>query len=80
MQKHTNIFVSIMLFIAVAFSCIGYAQVSDDFMITGTASAEAVVVIDYLYVSDAVIEDPVSGDTVGTTGGSQDPASPKGWV
>lgn len=80
MQKHTNIFVSIMLFIAVAFSCIGYAQVSDDFMITGTASAEAVVVIDYLYVSDAVIVDPVSGDTVGTTGGSQDPASPKGWV
>ncbi len=80
MQKSIKIFVGIVLTFSLSFMCLGYAALTDELAIEGSASVEAIVVIDYLHVSSARIVGGSSGDYVGQMSGSTDAANPMGWV
>ncbi len=79
-MKKIKIFVSLILFVSLSFTCIGYATVSEELTITGTAQYELAHIINYLFVSDADISGATSSDKVGTMDGSTDLTNQFAWV
>lgn len=79
-MKKIKVWVSALLLFAMLFSGAGYAAITEELTITGSAKYELAHIINYLFVSKAEISGATSSDKVGTMDGSTDLTNQFGWV
>ena len=81
MKTAYKVFISLVLLVTVAFTCIGYASVTDSLEVKGVMVADPPPkVIDYIYISSATISGAKGQDSVRYTDGSSDYSNQFGYM